>query len=142
MGVGNVVFQLPIGLLIDRASKLGLTFLFAFAGLCGAIALPLVATNPTLLYVVIFFWGGIIPGLYTLGLAQLGTDHKGTNLAAANAAFIMVYSFGNLIGPPSIGKGMEVWNPHGAMWVIATVFGALSLYALARLSKSKLQSFR
>jgi len=135
MGIGNVLFQLPIGLLIDRASKLGLTILFATVGFCGAIAVPLVATNPTMLYVVIFFWGGIIPGLYTLGLAQLGAAHKGSNLAAANAAFIMVYSFGNLIGPPSIGKGMEVWDPHGAMWVIATAFGALSLYALARLSK-------
>lgn len=135
MGIGNVLFQLPIGLLIDRTSKQGLTILFATAGFCGAIAVPFVAANPILLYVVIFFWGGIIPGLYTLGLAQLGAAHKGSNLAAANAAFIMVYSLGNLIGPPSIGKGMEIWDPHGAMWVIATGFGALSLFALAHLLK-------
>jgi len=139
MGIGNVLFQLPIGLLIDRASKLGLTILFATVGFCGAIAVPLVATNPTMLYVVIFFWGGIIPGLYTLGLAQLGAAHKGSDLAAANAAFIMVYSFGNLVGPPSIGKGMEVWDPHGAMWVIAAGFGTLGLSALVYLSNIKLQ---
>ena len=142
MGIGNVLFQLPIGLLIDRASNLGLTILFAAVGFCGAIAVPLVATSPMMLYFVIFFWGGIIPGLYTLGLAELGTAHGGSNLAAANAAFIMVYSFGNLIGPPSIGKGMDIWNPDGAMWVIAAGFAALGLFALGCLLKTKLQQTR
>ncbi|MEX3007550.1 MFS transporter [Hoeflea sp. TYP-13] len=130
MGAGNVLFQIPIGLLIDRASKRALIVLFSLAGLAGAIALPIATDSVTAMYAVIFFWGGVIPGLYTLGLAQLGTQYSGANLAAANAAFVMVYSFGNLVGPPSIGTGMEIWNPHGAMWVIAAGFGLLSVFAI------------
>ena len=137
MGLGNVLFKMPIGLLMDRVSKRGLTILFAVAGFCGAVAVPFVAANTTFLYVAVFFWGGIIPGLYTLGLAQIGERYKGGDLAAANAAFIMVYSFGNLIGPPAIGKGMEIWNPHGAMWVIAAGFGAFSLFAMTRLMNNR-----
>jgi len=137
MGLGNVLFQIPIGLLIDRSSKRGLTIVFALAGCLGAVVVPFVTAHQQLLYVVIFFWGGIIPGLYTLGLAQLGERHKGSDLAMANAAFIMVYSFGNLVGPPMIGQGMEIWNPHGAMWVIAAAFGVFFLFAISGVSRSK-----
>lgn len=137
MGAGNVLFQVPIGLLIDRTSKRALLALFSLAGLAGALFLPVVAESRMAIYALVFLWGGVIPGLYTLGLAQLGARYSGANLAAANAAFVMVYSFGNLVGPPSIGAGMEIWNPHGAMWVIAAGFGLLSLFAVAAVGQAR-----
>jgi len=136
LGLGNVLFQIPLGLLIDKASKTRLMVFFAVIGFTGAILLPYVATNTTLLYGVMFVWGGTIPGLYTLGLAQIGARYRGVDLAGANAAFIMIYSFGNLIGPPSIGVGMEIWNPHGTMWVIALAFGSLFIFTIRSLWRS------
>ncbi len=47
--------------------------------------------------------GGVVAGLYTVGLAHLGSRLGGADLAAANAAFIFCYSLGMLVGPQTLG---------------------------------------
>ncbi len=137
MGLGNIVFQIPIGFLIDRSKKIWLFSLFTLFGTAGAICIPFIAQHKLVLGIIIFFWGGIIPGLYTVGLVSIGSRFNGAELAAANAAFIMTYSTGMFMGPLIVGTSMDIWEPHGAMGIIAFIFGIYGVYILSRVSNRK-----
>ena len=122
--LGSVVFEIPIGYLSDRMDRRKLLLAVGLAGLIGTLAAPLAATSFTGLALLLFFWGGIVGALYPLGLAQLGARFSGPELATANAAFIMLYSLGMLVGPPFLGLGMDIWNPHGLFGGMAVLFSA------------------
>jgi MFS family permease len=84
---------------------------------------------------LLFLWGGVAAGLYTVGLAHLAAGHTSRTLAAANAAFVLTYSIGMLMGPPVAGLGLDIWNPHGftvTLAVFAFAYAALVAASLAR----------
>jgi hypothetical protein len=75
-----------------------------------------------------------VGSLYTVGLAHLGARFHGANLAAANAAFVMLYSVGLIAGPPAVGLGMDFADPYGFAYVIAATLGAYALMVASRLA--------
>ena len=88
----------------------------------GAVAAPFAAGSFALLAAVLFVWGGIIAGLYTVGIAALGQRYRSADLAMANASFASMYAAGMLIGPPALGFGLEHLPPHGPMGALALIF--------------------
>lgn len=132
VALGNVVSQIPIGLLSDRLDRRKL--LIGIAAFCalGAAAFPLVAGSAVGFFALAVVWGSVISGLYTVGLAMLGERFTGVDLATANAAFVMMYAFGMLVGPPALGAGIDIWDPHGAPVVIAVMLAAYAILAAAR----------
>ncbi|WP_245413747.1 MFS transporter [Fulvimarina endophytica] len=124
IGLGNVFMQIPIGLVSDRVKdRRTLLLIFAIVGLVGSLFLPSLSTNWAFMAGVLFLWGGVVAGLYTVGLAHLGSKLSGSDLAAANAAFIFCYSAGMLVGPQVIGSGMDIFGPDGFAWSLALFFG-------------------
>ena len=83
--------------------------------------------NTVLLFPVLIVWGGIVVGLYTIGLAHLGARFSGPDLLSANSLFILIYAFGSLISPAFIGAAMDIWSPEGFVGVTA---GFLCLFLL------------
>ncbi len=73
----------------------------------GALALPLGAGSTPLLWAILLVWGGIAGTFYTVGLAHLGARFEGAALAGANAAFLVLYNVGLVLGPPVVGGGMD-----------------------------------
>jgi MFS family permease len=134
VALGNLLMQIPIGLLSDRFDRRDLLIGCAVIGFAGALALPAVAPDFWPTAIVLFFWGGVVAGLYTIGLTYLGASYSGANLAAANAAFIMMYSLGMLVGPPTIGAGLDIFaadhSPNGAPLAMAGFFAAYLLAAV------------
>lgn len=124
IGLGNVLFQIPVGLIADRISdRRRLLSLFAIIGLAGSLALPFLIHNWLLTAVILLFWGGSVAGLYTVGLAHLGDKLHGADLASANAAFVFCYALGMLVGPQTIGVSMDLTGHHGFAWALAFFFG-------------------
>ncbi len=120
--LGNMLFQIPIGLLSDRFNRRRLLFAVALGGLLGTIALPLAASvNFILFCVMLTVWGGLVGGFYAIGLALLGSRYGGAELASANAAFVMFYSLGMLAGPPVVGFGLDLVTPNGFFIGIAVL---------------------
>ncbi len=133
MGIGNMAFQIPLGLYSDRLTdRRPLLAAMAVLGVIGSLALPFLIHNWILMAVVLFFWGGCVSGLYTVGLAHLGARLSGADLAAANAAFIFCYAVGTVVGPQSIGAAMDVVGNSGYAWALASFFGFYVLIALGR----------
>jgi MFS family permease len=134
MGVGNVVFQIPLGLLSDRMpDKRPLLALMALMGLLGSLMLPVLIDNWMLMAAVLLFWGGSVSGLYTVGLSHLGSRLTGADLAAANAAFVFCYAVGTVAGPQVIGAAIDVAGNNGFAWAIACFFGLYALLSGIRL---------
>ena len=109
---GNIVSQIPLGFLADRFDRRVLLIICALVGAVAIATLPLVQGTMWVMP-VIFTFGGVTSGLYTVGLTLLGQRIKGSDLAAANAAFVMMYNFGGLAGPAIGGVAMQVIPPHG-----------------------------
>lgn len=135
VGLGNVLLQIPLGLVSDRMrDRRVLLAICASVGLAGVLALPAVAGNWHASAAVLFLWGGVVAGLYTVGLAHLGSKLSGRDLASANAAFVLCYGIGMLIGPQAIGIGMDLAGPNGFAWTLALFFAAYLVLAIVRLS--------
>lgn len=134
VGLGNVLLQIPIGLVSDKVGdRRRLLLLFAAVGLVGTLCLPLLVGNWWLMACVLFVWGGVVAGLYTVGLAHLGSELSGAELASANAAFIFCYSAGMLVGPQAIGSSLDAFGANGFAWALAVFFAAYLILTLARL---------
>jgi len=84
------------------------------------------------LWVTMFLWGGVSWGIYTLALGLMGERFAATELAAANAAFVMMYEIGSFFGPIVAGGAMDQWPRYGLPIVIAVVAGALFVFGLLR----------
>jgi len=134
MGIGNVIFQIPVGLLSDRMKdKRPLLAAMAFMVLIGSLMLPVLVHSWILMAAVLLFWGGCVAGLYTVGLSHLGSRLTGSDLAAANAAFVFCYAVGTVAGPQVIGAAIDVAGNNGFAWAIAGFFGLYALLSAVRL---------
>ncbi|UJW73347.1 MFS transporter [Rhizobium sp. SL42] len=133
MGIGNMVFQIPLGLLSDRMKDRRLLLsALAMIGLAGSLALPWLSSNWQLMAVVLLFWGGSVSGLYTIGLSHLGSRLTGADLAAANAAFVFCYAVGTVAGPQAIGAAIDISGNDGFAWAIAGFFALYVVVSLGR----------
>jgi MFS family permease len=138
IGLGNVFLQLPVGVLSDRVrNRRNLLLACALVGLGGTMLMPFVATNWSILAALLFIWGGVVAGLYTVGLLHLGTNLSGRQLASANAAFVFCYALGALVGPQVIGVGMDAFGPNGFPLTLGIFFGLYVLLVALRLIFSR-----
>jgi MFS family permease len=131
LSIGSVLLQLPIGMLSDRVDRRLVLLGVAGLGLASSLAIPLAMERTMLLYPLLVVWGGVIGGLYTVGLAHLGARFTGAELAAANAAFVILYNAGVVAGPPLIGLGMDIAE-HGFAYAVALFLAVYIVVVLAR----------
>ena len=135
---GNVVLQVPIGVLADRLGRrlmLGVCALLSSAG--PLLLAPWLAT-PSLLWPLLFVWGGTLYAFYSQGVALLGGAFPQTELPTANTVFVMVYCLGGIIGPSVGGFCMDTWPRHGLQWLLSGAALCLLGGLLAAAPRSKL----
>ena len=131
--VGGIVLQFVIGWLADQASArtvlIGSALLFALVA-----ASQLIISDPWLRAVAVFVMGGLGVGFYTLSLTHIGQRVRVHELAVANAAFLITYQVGAMVGPTVSGVAMGIWQPHGfvAAMVAAALIGALAMALVRR----------
>jgi MFS family permease len=131
LALGNVLMQFPLGLMADKLNKGAMLVVIAVLGCIGAALLPTLAGTGLPFQVLLFVWGGIVGGLYTVGLAHLASRFEGPDLAGANAAFVVFYNIGLTVGPPVVGAAMDYSNPHGFAYALAAFFVVMLVGGLA-----------
>jgi MFS family permease len=127
---GNVVLQVPIGLLADRYGRKTLLGVCAAASCIGPLLLQRCLGAPLLLWPLLFVWGGTLFAFYSQGVALLGEQFAAENLASANTLFVMVYCMGGVIGPSAGGAAMDLW-PNRGLPVLLSGAAFLMLAGLA-----------
>lgn len=130
IGVGRVALQLPIGWLADRTRPEPVLVACLAATCLGAVALPWAATAGWAGSAMLFVWGGIAGGIYTVAMTLVGARYRGADLATANAAFGVLFGLGGIAGPAAGGLAMDLWDPHGLPAMLFLAFGAATAFAL------------
>lgn len=118
--LGNIALQYPLGILLARLDRRWV--LTACAGLAAVIGflVPL-AGNGWLLHPMLFLWGGVLFGFYTIGLMGVGERLPRGMLAAGNAGFVMMYEAGSMVGPVMTGTAMETFGDGSMPITVAAV---------------------
>ena len=84
---------------------------------------------------MMFLWGGVSWGIYTLALGLMGERFAATELAAANAAFVMMYEVGSVGGPMRQAAPWINGRLYGLPIVVAVAAGALLVFGLLAQSR-------
>ena len=133
---GNVVLQVPIGLLADRYGRKTMLGVCALLSAIGPLLLQRALGTAWLLWPLLFVWGGTLYAFYSQGVALLGEEFAVEHLPSANTLFVMVYCFGGVIGPSAGGIAMDLWPARGLPMLLSAaallMLGALTISVLRR----------
>jgi MFS family permease len=120
---GAILLQLPIGWLGDRMDRRRLALALGVVAVGGALLWPMVLNHPWIAYPVLFVWGGVFVGVYTLMMAIVGSRFSGAELVGIYAVMGLVWGLGALLGPALAGVAMDL-SAHGL-----PIFAALACLA-------------
>lgn len=109
---GNAVLQILLGRVAERFGSARTLLFCVLASLAGCLLLSSTFSS-WLIWPLVFAWGGVSFGLYTLSLIQLGERFTGQALIAGNAAFAFVWGIGGIVGSPASGLAMQLIGHQG-----------------------------
>lgn len=132
LAAGNVLLQIPLGWIGDRLDRRRLLALCAAVCVASALIFPGLSGTVWPIRITTVIWGGLVVGLYTFSLNELGSRYAGAALARGTGALAVAYGFGALAAPPLLGAAMDVWPPHGMFWVLSAAAAAYLALLAAR----------
>ncbi|WP_168290133.1 MFS transporter [Rhizobium leguminosarum] len=128
---GNAVLQILLGRLAERFSSTRMMLFCVLACFASCLLLPS-AFNSWLIWPLVFVWGGVSFGIYTLSLIQLGERFTGQALIAGNAAFALVWGIGGIVGSPATGLAMQLIGHQGLPLSLGLLSCVLAVLLMAR----------
>jgi MFS family permease len=129
--IGAIVMQIPIGCLADHMPRRRLVMILALLSALGALAWPWMLTSTWLAYAIVFVWGGMFVGIYTVMLAIVGDRFSGADLVGIYSVMGLAWGAGALAGPSIVGVAMQMSPIYGLPYAIAAGCGAFAIF-LAR----------
>lgn len=117
--IGAIVLQLPIGLLADRMPRRRLVLILALLSAFGALIWPWMLAHTWLAYSIVFVWGGMFVGIYTVMLAVVGDRFSGSDLVGIYSVMGLAWGTGALAGPSIVGVTMQLSPIYGLPYAIA-----------------------
>ena len=127
---GNAVLQILLGRVAEQFGSTRTMLLCALASLAGCLLLPQIFDS-WLIWPLVFAWGGVSFGLYTISLIQLGERFTGQALIAGNAAFALVWGIGGMVGSPATGLAMQLIGHQGLPLSLGLLCCVLVVFLMA-----------
>ncbi len=103
----GAIMQLPIGWLGDKLDRRRMIIVLAGLAVIGALVWPWALLSPWTTYPLLFVWGGVFVGVYTIMLTIVGSRFSGSQLVGIYAAMGLMWGAGALIGPVFAGVAMQ-----------------------------------
>ena len=123
----GVFLQPLVGALTDKINKRFLIIVFLMFHLIWPLLLHNFISEIIIVYVSIIIWGFASISLYTVTLAYLGERVKITELSIATSVFIIIFEFGEFVGPITIGFIMDKYENIGFIYSTLS-FAFISLF--------------
>ncbi|HEY0467174.1 MAG TPA: MFS transporter, partial [Polyangiaceae bacterium] len=127
---GAIVLQLPIGWLSDKVNPRRLALALALLSAVGALIWPWMLRDPRTAYVIVFVWGGLFVGIYTVMLMFVGTRFQGGDLVGIYSVMGLAWGVGALVGPSAVGLAMSLSPGLGLPYAIAAGCAAFALFLI------------
>jgi MFS family permease len=111
--VGAIVLQIPLGYSASRQDP-RVVLLF-----CGIVSIFLLALLPGFMttkpaaFGIVFGLGGLLEGLYTVGLICIAKYYRGMGISSANGCFVSMCGLGEFVGPLATGMSMDYLGSQG-----------------------------
>ena len=133
--LGAIVLQLPIGWLADKVDKRRLALTLAWISALTALLWPFALQETRLAFVMVFVWGGLFVGIYTVMLTMVGSHFQGNDLVGVYSVMGLAWGAGAMLGPGMAGVAMQGSARFGLPGVIAvacTLFGLFMMRSRSR----------
>jgi MFS family permease len=127
---GNAVLQILLGRVAERFGSTRTMLFCVLASLAGCLLLSSIF-NSWLVWPIVFVWGGVSFGIYTMSLIQLGERFAGQALIAGNAAFALVWGTGGIVGSTATGLAMQLIGHQGLPLSLGLLCCALAVFLMA-----------
>ena len=127
---GNAALQILLGHMAERFGSARTMLFCALASLAGCLLLTATFSS-WLVWPLVFAWGGVSFGIYTVSLIQLGERFSGQALIAGNAAFALVWGVGGIVGSPATGLSMQLIGHQGLPWSLGLLCSVLVVFLIA-----------
>lgn len=135
MIAGNIAMQVPLGLLAERLTARSVRLVCIAITILGCMLLPLLIET-SLIWPMIFVWGAVSYGIYTMSIIELGERFTGSTLIAGNAAFSLMWGVGGISMPPLAGSAMDVLGAGGLPITLGLLCLALALASVVGRGKA------
>jgi predicted MFS family arabinose efflux permease len=123
--VGGILLQVPLGYSANNRNPRLVLICCAVFSIFLLAVLPTLMAHKALAFGAVFGLGGLIEGLYTVGLICIAKYYRGLGISSANGCFISLCGFGELVGPLATGTSMEYLGAQGFVLALAAI---LALY--------------
>ena len=129
MGLGNVALQYPIATLADKYGLRLVSVIIASVGIMLCSLVPFFLWSFAGALALTFVGAGFIYGLYTIALAMVSKRFSKGEIVAANAGFVILFEFANLVGPTIAGAMVDYNLRYGLpvfMMSIGIIYAVIS----------------
>lgn len=133
--LGAIILQVPIGWIADRVDRRRLIVSLSGISAVGALIWPLALNEHWVSYLLLFIWGGVFVGIYTVVVTEVGMHFRGAELVGVYSALSVAWGIGALLGPLLAGVAMYL-SVHGLPLLAAVLCGSFSVFALISKSRS------
>ncbi len=130
--LGSIVLGLIISFLSDFWGRSQLTVVCVFVGLVCAVYLPLAIKSYQTALILLFVWGGVMSGIYGMGLATVNSIFRKEDLVSANVTYGLMDCSGGVVGVFLIGSSMQLWHAEGLSYVIVTAGVLYFIFVLSQ----------
>ena len=130
--LGSILLEIPFAWLSDFFDRRYVMMGLVLVSLVATVFLPIAIYHPWQARILLFVWGGVIGGLYSICLAMLSERFTGDDLVRANAAFSIMDAAGGMVGILGIGIAMELFDVDGLPYIIMFASLVYLSYAVTR----------
>lgn len=121
--IGGALIQYPLGYLSDRWDRRHVLL----ASTCGALVIAVIlavlaSSSPLLNFVLVFIFGSFAMPLFSLSAAHANDRAGQGEFVLVNAALMLFYSFGAIVGPSTASFAMELYGPSALFGFVAVVY--------------------
>lgn len=134
--VGGILLQIPLGYSANKRNPRLVLICCAVFSIWLLAVLPALMSHKVLAFGAVFGLGGLIEGLYTVGLICIAKYYRGLGISSANGCFISLCGFGELVGPLATGTSMEYLGSQGFVLALAAVL-ALYVFLIGQIREAQ-----
>lgn len=132
--IGGAMIQYPLGHLSDLWDRRRILLIATFGAMLAALALVfLPGTGALANFALVFIFGSFAMPLYSLSAAHANDRADKGEFVLVNAALMLFYSFGAIVGPFLASTFMQNLGPEWLFVFCATVYGTFLLIILYRM---------
>ena len=130
--LGAIALEMPVAWVSDHFDRRYVMIALVLLSLVAAVGLPMAIYDLWLARGLLFVWGGVMGGLYSICLAVVAERFEGDAQVAASGMASIMEAMGGIAGMIAIGLAMQAFQVDGLPYVLMFACVLYFTFALTR----------